>query len=82
MIIVCIHSKNEDDTKPESPDVGKVYAGKVSNIVAFGCFVQMEGLQKRCEGLVHISQLREKGRVTNVTDVVSRGQKVHVRIIQ
>lgn len=61
--------------------MGKIYAGKVSNTVNFGCFVQMEGLRRKCEGLVHISQLREIGRVTNVTDVVSRGMKVYVNII-
>ena len=46
----------------------------------FGCFVQLEGLRRRLEGLVHISQLRQEGRVTNVGDVVTRGQKVKVII--
>lgn len=41
----------------------------------------MEGLRKRWEGLVHISQLRAEGRVTNVTDVVSRGDKVKVCLL-
>jgi len=50
----------------------------VANIVPFGCFVQLEGLRKRWEGLVHISQLRREGRVTNVSDVVARGHKVKV----
>lgn len=67
--------------KPEAPEVGRIYSGKVSNTVNFGCFVQMEGLRRRCEGLVHISQLREIGRVTNVIDVVSRGMKVYVIIL-
>lgn len=48
----------------------------------FGCFVQMEGLRKRWEGLVHISQLRSEGRVTNVSEVVSRGDKVKVSMIE
>lgn len=42
----------------------------------------MEGLRKRWEGLVHISQLRSEGRVTNVSDVVSRGDKVKVCIAE
>ncbi|MPC41820.1 ATP-dependent RNA helicase DHX8 [Portunus trituberculatus] len=54
----------------------QVYEGKVTNILNFGCFVQLEGLRRRLEGLVHISQLRREGRVTNVSDVVVRGQKV------
>lgn len=44
----------------------------------FGCFVQLEGLRRRWEGLVHISQLRREGRVTNVSDVVARGHRVKV----
>lgn len=50
----------------------------MANIVPFGCFVQIEGVRKRWEGLVHISQLRSEGRVTNVSDVVNRGDKVKV----
>lgn len=58
----------------------QIYTGKVANIVPFGCFVQLEGLRRRWEGLVHISQLRAEGRVTNVSEVVSRGNKVKVII--
>ena len=50
----------------------------MANTVPFGCFVQLEGLRKRWEGLVHISQLRAEGRVTQVSEVVSRGNKVKV----
>lgn len=62
------------------PEVGKIYSGKVANIVPFGCFVQLEGLKRRWEGLVHISQLRREGRVASASDVVSRGQKVLVKV--
>lgn len=63
------------------PEVGKIYSGKVANIVPFGCFVQLEGLKRRWEGLVHISQLRKEGRVASASDVVSRGQKVLVKVL-
>jgi predicted RNA-binding protein with RPS1 domain len=53
----------------------------VANIVPFGCFVQLEGLGRRWEGLVHISQLRREGRVTNDSDVVARGHKVKVKVL-
>lgn len=69
---------SEDSNEPE---IGKIYSGKVANIVQFGCFVQLEGLRRRWEGLVHISQLRREGRVTNVSDVVSRGSKVKVKVL-
>lgn len=47
----------------------------------FGCFVQLEGLRKKWEGLVHVSQLRSEGRVSSVSDVVQRGQKVKVKVL-
>ena len=40
----------------------------------------LEGFRRKVEGLVHISQLRREGRVTNVEEVVSRGQKVKVKV--
>ncbi|XP_044733103.1 ATP-dependent RNA helicase DHX8 isoform X2 [Chrysoperla carnea] len=74
-------TKRESPELDEDPEPGKIYTGKVANIVPFGCFVQIEGLRRRTEGLVHISQLRAEGRVINVSDVVSRGMKVKVKII-
>lgn len=65
------------ELKSRFPELGKVYAGKVLNIVDFGCFVQLDQF-RQSQGLVHISQLRQKGRVTSVSDVVSRGDKVMV----
>jgi polyribonucleotide nucleotidyltransferase len=59
----------------------QIYSGKVANIVTFGCFVQLESLRRRWEGLVHISQLRREGRVTDVSEVVQRGQKVRVSLL-
>lgn len=35
----------------------QIYGGKVTSLMAFGCFVQLEGLQGRHEGLVHVSQV-------------------------
>ncbi len=47
----------------------------------FGCFVQLEGVRGRHEGLVHVSQLRREGRVKEVTEVVTRGQRVKVKVL-
>ncbi|RWS25016.1 RNA helicase-like protein [Leptotrombidium deliense] len=66
---------------PSEPAAGMILEGKVTNIMQFGCFVQLEGLKKRWEGLVHISQLRREGRVANVSDVVSRGQRIKVKVL-
>ncbi|KNC23658.1 hypothetical protein FF38_13728 [Lucilia cuprina] len=65
----------------DDPEPGKIYSGKVANIVPFGCFVQLFGLRKRWEGLVHISQLRSEGRVTDVTEVVNRNSNVKVKVM-
>lgn len=65
----------------DDPELGKIYDGKVANIVSFGCFVQLFGLRKKWEGLVHISQLRSEGRVADVNEVVSRGNNVKVKVM-
>lgn len=65
----------------DDPELGRIYDGKVANIVNFGCFVQLFGLRKKWEGLVHISQLRSEGRVTDVNEVVARGNTVKVKVM-
>ncbi|XP_034415247.1 ATP-dependent RNA helicase DHX8-like [Cyclopterus lumpus] len=70
-----------DRPPAEEPVVGDVYNGKISSLMQFGCFVQLEGLRKRFEGLVHISELRKEGRIANVADVVTKGQKVKVKVL-
>lgn len=65
----------------DDPEPGKIFDGKVVNIVNFGCFVQLMGLRKKWEGLVHISQLRAEGRVSDVNEVVARGNSVKVKVM-
>ncbi|XP_065343249.1 ATP-dependent RNA helicase DHX8 [Cloeon dipterum] len=74
-------SRSREKELPDVPCPGQIYKGKVTNVVAFGCFVQMEGMRKRWEGLVHISQLRKEGRVSEASEVVQRGQKVKVKVL-
>ncbi len=59
------------------PEVGDIYKGKVVKIMDFGAFVNFFGAR---DGLVHISQLAEN-RVANVSDVVSEGQEVFVKLL-
>ncbi|XP_033639427.1 ATP-dependent RNA helicase DHX8-like [Asterias rubens] len=63
------------------PEVGSIYEGKVTSVMQYGCFVQLEGLKRRCEGLVHISELRREGRVADVNDVVTRGMRVKAKVL-
>ena len=59
-------------------EVGKIYTGKVVRIVDFGAFVNV--LPGK-DGLVHISQISEE-RVNAVTDVLSEGQEVTVKVLE
>ena len=62
----------------EEPEVGKIYNGKVVNIVDFGAFVNFMGGK---DGLVHVSEMRNE-RVEKVSDVVSEGQEVKVKVLE
>jgi polyribonucleotide nucleotidyltransferase len=62
----------------EEAEVGKVYVGKVVNIVDFGAFVNFMGGK---DGLVHVSEMRNE-RVEKPTDVVSEGQEVKVKVLE
>ncbi|HEX7875050.1 MAG TPA: polyribonucleotide nucleotidyltransferase, partial [Sphingobium sp.] len=62
----------------EEAEVGKVYNGKVVNIVDFGAFVNFMGGK---DGLVHVSEMRNE-RVEKPTDVVSEGQEVKVKVLE
>ncbi|HYD24704.1 MAG TPA: polyribonucleotide nucleotidyltransferase, partial [Croceibacterium sp.] len=62
----------------EEPEVGKVYTGKVVNIVDFGAFVNFMGGK---DGLVHVSEMKNE-RVERPTDVVSEGQEVKVKVLE
>lgn len=37
--------KHVDRPPPEEPSIGDIYNGKVTSIMQFGCFVQLEGLR-------------------------------------
>ena len=62
----------------EDLKTGMVLPGIVSNITAFGCFVDI-GIKEN--GLVHISQLKD-GFVSDPSEVVKLHQQVKVKIIE
>ena len=62
----------------EEAEVGKIYNGKVVNIVDFGAFVNFMGGK---DGLVHVSEMRNE-RVEKPTDVVKEGQEVKVKVLE
>ncbi len=62
----------------EDVTVGQVYVGRITRITDFGAFVE---IKRGVEGLVHISQLANK-RVQKVTDEVSEGEEISVKVIE
>ncbi|MBW8745649.1 MAG: polyribonucleotide nucleotidyltransferase [Sphingomonas sp.] len=62
----------------QEAEVGKVYTGKVVNMVDFGAFVNFMGGK---DGLVHISEIKNE-RVAKVSDVLTEGQEVKVKVLE
>ena len=60
------------------PEVGAIYKGRVTRLMAFGAFVEIAPGK---EGLVHISKL-ENFRVNKVEDVVNVGDEILVKVIE
>lgn len=70
--------KREITLKLEDMEVGQEIEGIVKSTTAYGAFVGEMGTPT--DGLLHVSQLAE-GYVANVTDVVSVGDKIKVRVL-
>ena len=66
-----------DDASANYPP-NSVAKGKVTRLMDFGAFVELE---PGVEGLVHISELANH-RVRRVADVVQPGQEVNVRVLR
>jgi polyribonucleotide nucleotidyltransferase len=60
----------------ETPQLGRIYTGKVVRITDFGAFVEILPGQ---DGMVHISQL-DSERVEKVDDVVKMGDEITVMV--
>lgn len=60
------------------PELGAIYTGKVVRITDFGAFVE---ILPNTDGLLHISQIENK-RIEKVTDVLSEGDEVKVKVIE
>jgi small subunit ribosomal protein S1 len=65
------------DNITEKYHAGTVVTGKVSRLMDFGAFVELE---PAVEGLIHISELSPQ-RVRRVADVVKEGQEVQVMVL-
>jgi ribosomal protein S1 len=65
------------DTADGNYPLGTLAKGKVTRLMEFGAFVELE---PGVEGLVHISELAPH-RVRRVSDIVQPGQEVNVRVL-
>lgn len=68
--------KAEKEALVDSLEVGQKRHGKVTNIVSYGAFIDLGGV----EGLAHINNLSWK-RVESVEDVLEVGQEVDVYVL-
>jgi polyribonucleotide nucleotidyltransferase len=62
----------------ETPEVGRIYTGKVVGMKNFGIFVE---IAPGTDGMVHISQL-DTQRVNQVEDVVNMGDEITVMVTE
>jgi len=67
----------DDIRKPEDLKVDMVLQGVVTNVVAFGAFVDI-GVHQ--DGLVHVSQLADRF-VRDPNEIVAVGQRVRVKVV-
>ncbi|OGH94137.1 MAG: hypothetical protein A2X42_00180 [Candidatus Margulisbacteria bacterium GWF2_38_17] len=62
----------------ETYQIGDIVSGKVSKIVSFGAFIELE---KGLEGLIHLSEISEKN-ITKVEDELQLGDLVKIKILR
>lgn len=73
----CLKAKNTIKNITTDPKVGAIYTGKVVRLMNFGAFIEFSPGK---EGLCHISQISSTKRVDKISDALSIGQDVVVRI--
>jgi len=85
--IITIAATNADDLKAAigfcksitaEAEVGKVYEGIVKKITSFGAFVE---ILPNKDGLLHVSEISNE-RVEEVSDVLTEGEVVSVKVIE
>jgi len=71
-------AREQIEALTETPQVGRIYTGKVTGVKDFGAFVE---IVPGTDGMVHISQL-DTQRVNKVEDIVNLGDEITVMVIE
>ena len=69
---------NPWDKIEERFPIGKRVKGKITNLVPYGAFVELE---EGVEGLIHVSELSWTKRIVRPADVLSVGQEVEAAVL-
>ena len=69
---------NPWDKIEERFPIGKRVRGKITNLVPYGAFVELE---EGVEGLIHVSELSWTKRIVRPADVLSVGQEVEAAVL-
>jgi small subunit ribosomal protein S1 len=81
-VVLSRRAVREDERKEQRQQIldrlnpGDVVEGQISNIVDFGAFVDLDGM----DGLIHISEL-SWSHVNHPSEVLEIGQKVEVKVL-
>jgi small subunit ribosomal protein S1 len=70
--------RNPWDKIEERVPVGATVHGKVTNLVPYGAFVEIE---EGVEGLIHVSELSWTKRITRPSDVLTQGQQIEAVVL-
>src|SRR5207302_6522848 len=70
--------KNPWDKIEERFPIGTKVKGKITNLVPYGAFVQVD---ENVEGLIHVSELSWTKRITRPSDVLTVGQEVEAVVL-
>ena len=70
--------RNPWDKIEERFPVGAKVHGKVTNLVPYGAFVEIE---EGVEGLIHVSELSWTKRITRPSDVLTQGQEIDAIVL-
>ncbi|MEY2609230.1 MAG: small subunit ribosomal protein [Verrucomicrobiota bacterium] len=70
--------RNPWDKIEERFPVGATVHGKVTNLVPYGAFVEIE---EGVEGLIHVSELSWTKRITRPSDVLAQGQEIDATVL-